>query len=1240
MRSLGRLACLMLLAWGAFSQSDRGTITGTISDPAGAVVAGAAIEAKNEATGVTYQAASTATGNYTIVQLPAGVYDVSVTVPGFKKYTRSGITVEVAAVLRIDLPLEMGGATESVTVQADAPLLRTESGDISHTIRAQNLDDLPILGIGAGQAGSAGIRNPYAMIQLVPGAMWQANAQVRINGTPNNTQGFRIEGQDASNTGTPGVQAQTQPSVDAIQEVAIQTSNYAAEYGQVGGGMFNVTMKSGSNQFHGTAYENFVNEAFNAGQPFIPGNPRARNRRNDYGFTIGGPVWIPKVYNGHDKTFFFFNWEQYREAVAINNQLETVPTADYRAGNLTAAEPVNAQGQPIQIGIDPLNRPIYGGEIYNPATDHPAPDGRIVRDPFINQQIPPQMFDSVAKKIQALFPPPVGPNANGIVNNYVPTIPTTRVTQIPSVKIDQFFGAKHKVAFFWQETKTTAPLSFTFGQVDGLPDPLATNLGTFQTAPAYRLNYDYTISPTVLLHLGAGYRSNAFFVPTVNEEGQVPNYNAEQELGLHGGTTHTFFPPFSGLCTGAGGFTPYSCNGQGGMQNFGSAAYSSQNTQSPSFNANLTWVKNNHTYKFGSEVRIEGYPVHSKANTSGSYVFGPEQTSLPYLNGTSLQGQVTGFGYASFLLGDVKQISIANPVDPRLGKHEIAWYAQDSWKVTRRITFDYGVRYDFSTYLREEHGRDPFFSPSTPNPALGGIPGAVVFDGDGPGHCNCSLAKNYPWGFAPRLGLAYQITPKTVFRAGFGIVYGSTESNNNASGGLAGSSNTQTAAPVYAAVTTLSIGIPASFNPPPWPNLNPGQFNTTPNPVPIGQPFLDPNAGRPPRQYQWSVGFQREIFQNLALDVYYVGNRGIWWQSPVLNNINATSPARIAAAGLDLNNPSDVALLTQPLNSPAVIARGLNKVPYAGFPLTQTLAQSLRPFPQFANGPNGGILTYWAPLGDTWYNALQVKATKRFSHGLTFLSTFTWSKTMDNGVEIGEPNPGSTGNAVVNNVFNRGVNKYLSAYDQPFLFNISATYVTPKLSGNKVLSWLARDWTYGAFLQYASGFPILAPYANNNLGQILFNTFNTGTGLSTGTFANRVAGKPLFTVDPNCHCYDPNKTFLLNPDAWADPAPGQFGSGAAYYSDYRQQRRPSENMNLGRTWRFKESMSLNIRFELTNVFNRSYWGNPAATNAKAPQNRAPSGNALSGFGFMNTITPGFTGALVPRNGTLIARFSF
>src|SRR5215468_1735787 len=324
-----------------YGQSDRGTITGTISDLTNAVIPGASIVATNTETGAKFETISTETGNYALTQLPAGMYQVSAELPGFKKYVRQGITVLATQTLRIDVSLEVGAAGDEVTVREDAPLLRTESSEVSHTVAAQNLNELPVLGIGGVLSGSQGLRNPNAVVQLLPGTVWTPNSLVRVNGTPANTQSYRIEGQEAANTGTPGVAAQSQPGVDAIQEVAIQTSNYAAEYGQVGGGLFNVTMKSGTNQFHGAAYEYFVNEAFNAGNPFLTndpkGNPRPRARRNDYGFTLGGPADIPGLYEGRNKTFFFFNFEQYRENTTINNLYQTVPIPAYRNGDFSSA---------------------------------------------------------------------------------------------------------------------------------------------------------------------------------------------------------------------------------------------------------------------------------------------------------------------------------------------------------------------------------------------------------------------------------------------------------------------------------------------------------------------------------------------------------------------------------------------------------------------------------------------------------------------------------------------------------------------------------------------------------------------------------------------------------------------------------------------------------------------------------------------------------------------------------------
>jgi hypothetical protein len=297
LRTVFLLLCfLVLLSSVAFAQGDRGTITGTIADPAGAVVSGAAIEARNIATGAVYPTASSDTGNFTLSQLPTGTYELTTAVAGFKKYVRQNVSLGVAQIMRLDIALEVGAATDSITISDAATLLKTESGELSHNVTAQRLDDLPVLSIGSA-AGTAGIRNPAAVTLLRPGTTYTGIALIRVNGAQGNTNNFRVEGQDASNGFLSGLNQQTQPSVDAIQEVSVQTSNYAAEFGQVGGGYFNLTMKSGSNQFHGSAYDYFVNEALNAGTPFTNnghgGLIRPVQRRNDYGFTLSGPVRIP-----------------------------------------------------------------------------------------------------------------------------------------------------------------------------------------------------------------------------------------------------------------------------------------------------------------------------------------------------------------------------------------------------------------------------------------------------------------------------------------------------------------------------------------------------------------------------------------------------------------------------------------------------------------------------------------------------------------------------------------------------------------------------------------------------------------------------------------------------------------------------------------------------------------------------------------------------------------------------------
>lgn len=1215
MRSLamkfGTTASILLFAGFALGQGGGGTITGTVTDPTGAAVAGASVLARNTDTGSTYQAVSTTTGNYSISNVPVGPYEVDVTATGFKKFVRQNLTIQAAQTLPVNVTLDIGAATESVTVSAEATMLKTETGDISSNVTVQTLDNLPMLAVGASQAGSSGIRNPNNVLDVVPGTYYVPNSQVKINGAPTNSFNYHVEGMDATNVGIPYAGAETQPSVDAIQEVAIQTSNFAPEFGFAAGGYFNVTMKSGTNQFHGSAYDYFINEVLDAGTPFTDdghGNlVRPPARRNDYGFTIGGPVFIPKIYNGHDKTFFFFNFEQFRETQHINNIAATVPIDAYRTGDFSQAEA--AVGNNI-LGTDVLGRPIPQNGIYNPATRRVDPaSGQIVEDLFPGNVIPTAMLSPVALKIQGQIPQP---NMPGFINNYLPTYPSVRHTTIPAVKIDHNLTANSKLSFYWSYTHTDSQYSPIYGNSEGFPDTISQARGTFIHSHVERLNYDNTLTPTLLLHLGAGYQQNNFF-----DDAPILDFNAAQTYGLNGATVNRNTPIFNGFCGTAG---HGACTGAGGMYNMGPPGQGHSFWEKPTGTASLTWVKGNHSIKGGAEVFFESVPQVPYTNTNGAYTFSANQTNEPYLTQTRFAGGTPGFPYASFLLGAVDQFNIAAPADYHNGKQQWGVFLQDSWKATRNLTLTYGVRYDYGTYYSEEYGRALDFSPTTPNPNAGNHPGGWIYGAT----CHCNFANNYPYAIAPRFGLAYQATPKTVIRAGWGLIYAQTAITSL---GVVqppiAATNSVTSPGLGLPAMTLDGGIPNN-QVPTWPNFNPGIYPLQPGTVALSLPggaFYDPQAGRPARQNEWSIGVQRELTSNLVLEASYVANRGVWWQAPGLVNLNAINPATLAARGINLSSSADQALLLGPLSSPAAVTRGFT-APYAGFPTSQSVAQSLRPFPQF-----GYIGVQGDPRGRTWYDSLQAKLTKRLSHNLMVNGAFTWSKSLQEGVDTNSPI--SLGGQIPANVLgSQDATKSISQFDQPFLLQVSAQYTTPRLPGPKPVSWLLKDWSVGTLLIYGSGLPIPTPVATTSIANQLFEN----------TVMNRVAGQPLYNVDINCHCYNPGTTLVLNKNAWQNPAPGTFGNSALYYDDFRYQRHPQENMNLGRTWQIHERVSLQVRIEFNNIFNRTFLNNPEVTNPLAPVT-SKNGYFSGGFGYINLATTS-TQFGQPRNGDIVMKLTF
>jgi hypothetical protein len=374
-----------------------------------------------------------------------------------------------------------------------------------------------------------------------------------------------------------------------------------------------------------------------------------------------------------------------------------------------------------------------------------------------------------------------------------------------------------------------------------------------------------------------------------------------------------------------------------------------QNTNEAKTNlvANLTWVKNNHTFKFGAEASFEGYPNYNIISTNGLFGFSANETGLPYLNTPNASSAGTiGLPYASFLLGLPNFYEVDSPAIARLGKHQLGFYAQDSWKVNRKLTLELGLRYDYSTAGKEQYGRYNNFDPKVANTQVGGRLGGVIYGRPAVAAITFSIAINS--GFGPRLGMAYQLTPKTVLRGGDRSLLALRPTtaykralSHRQTGYL------QLLSPSRPCPKAWPGGIPLTYAQIAWPNFNPSNFPVVTVPGTPGTApsvWMDKNAGYPSKSYQWSFGVQREIVRNLVVDASYVGNRGVWLPSSGAVNYNANTPQSLLAAGLDITSAADRAILNAQIGT-AAASRFQNKLPYSNFPLNATVAQSLRPFP-------------------------------------------------------------------------------------------------------------------------------------------------------------------------------------------------------------------------------------------------------------------------------------------------------
>jgi hypothetical protein len=999
-----RLAlCGMLLATtassvDAFGQAEQGTITGTVRDASGAVVPAARVTAKEASTQTVSTTVSNGNGYYTIPYLAPGTYDMSAEATGFSISVVSGVHLTVNLETNVDLILKPGAVSQKVTVQANAIQLETENSELGQTFNYQQIIELPS-------------RSGYNLDLLSPGVLPEQNSalQAQINGGMANTSNVLLDGGEQLNSSTGDI-AETPPT-ESLGEYKLITNSFSAEYGMSGGGVITATTLSGTNQFHGSAYEYNSNTIYNANGWYRNhvDLPRAPSRSNLYGFRIGGPVLIPKLYNGRNKTFFFLNieWNPSDGPDAITG---TVPTAAMRTGDFSGL--VDQTGNQIKI-YDPNTTTLV------PGTTNTWQRSQFSYNGAANV-IPPDRINDIAQKVLAYYPLPNSPGVEGLYNNYIAS--PTRTTSHDNfvARVDQNIGDNHKVFVRVGRVSSdasTPTVTLAFPQAGGNGDP-----GIFlNTAWTGAVSDTWTIRPNLL----SEFRGN--FDRALNQTQLYSQGFDSGSLGLPGSFVNRveepIFPAF-----GVGDESPL---GPTSSADFTDAEGSYEGQ------AHLTWLKGPHTIKTGVDYLFVYFNEFRPTWPAGDFTFGRDYTQGP---NPTVAGTDEGFGFATFLLGlpDGGQIT----KDPSLAASQknIAAYFEDDFKATSKLTLNLGIRYDVLTGFTDRHNQLAWFDPTKPDPVLG-LPGALQFvgtNGNSRNQTGTDLAN-----VAPRLGFAWQIDEKTVVRGGYGIIY-----TTNTGGSVTGS-GPQTGTSVY-------LGPPsaAPSTPPPGGTLdNPfvsGYLNP-PNYL-VGQGIGDPfQPGTLPYLQDRTLSVERSITGNTVFTAAYAGSRGehLWYTLP-----RDVPPIADLSYGPQLfkqvPNP-DAGKLPGSLGAPTI-----------------AFSQTLVPFPQYT-----GINWNRDPVGDSYYDALTLQLQRHDTRGLYFQIAYTLSKEIDDineryngrgGTIIDPNNLGRT----------RGLAEYdrpqfLNAnyiYQLPFGQGHS-------ILGHGITSRIVGNWQIAGVTAYGSGEPIV-----------------------------------------------------------------------------------------------------------------------------------------------------------------------
>ncbi len=1155
---LAPLISLFLLFAHSMAFAQQGStagLTGMVTDKSGATIAGAQVVAINLENHVEYRATATGAGAYNIPSLPPGPYDISATHQGFNKALVKGVTFHVAQLLSVDLTLDVASTSDTVTVSGDEQLMETESTQINYIIGEKEMKDWSVLATGDERDISQYI---YSNLPGATGVPFTGS----INGGQTKQNEIYYEGLPLGTMDT----TEEGASVDAVREMSLQVGVMGAQYNGGGTAVTNVALKSGTNDLHGSLIALLQNEDLNANSYSAKqaGQARSKQRFNLYSGTIGGPVYIPKLYDGRNKTFFFFNYESdRRNNLALSGANITMPTPAMLRGDFSAwLNPALVQdsrsGQVATTDI--LGRPVVFGQIYNPSTTRVLRAGQadpltgltamgngLVREPFPNNQISPSLFDPVAANLLKLTWPQhyLG---DQVVSNIATTTNPGLSQHFITAKVDQVLTSNQKLSllysYSYRETINGTGRYWSQPSDNNILDTAYNQ--SFPGVQIARINHYWTLSPSISNHFGMGY-----FRAPIAFDGVQPNQSWAFKLGI---------PNYSGL-----GFPTIAFAGgtslAGGTNTLGIAGtYQGQLRGNSDFMLiDQVYISHGaHQLQAGFEGRF--YLTNwTNPNAPGTFTFSNAMTD----DGPSTTN-FAGNAFASFLLGQLNSIaSTAYVGNQHYRRREAGLYIQDDWKATRHLTLNLGVRWEIVGKLYETNGQWSGVDLSIPNSAAGNLRGALVFASQ----LGKKSFEDAAWNMIlPRIGFAYSPTPRLVFRGGFGV-------------------NTQ--APVYSAEPfqgqtlppttgySASIALNSTTNPQPYSDMAVGRFSD-PYPAPLTSlPNYDPMqlnrqsvtvnnpAGSKPVYYgNYTAGIQIDLGHGMIGQINYVGN----------------SARRIRASGLTQMNQLPVSALSQygdALLDNIALHPEIRK-PYPGF--TGTVAQALTPYPQF----NGGGVTLFDPgVGWSRYDAMQATLTKRMRGGLSIFANYSWSKTLTNT------------NAGIQDVYNRKATKAEASFIHvPQIFKLTVVYELP-FGKNKLVSlhgpldWIAGGWKLAGNGIYQSGDTLTITdsfVANGMFATSRPNFTGAPIKLNQKGFIDTAHNTGPQYLNPAAFTHVPytlNNHVALTTGNVPSVLPGLQGPGYAY-----------ENIGLSKGFGLGEGRNISFRADAFNALNRAGRGNP------------------------------------------------